>query len=175
MRLCKEVILYFASPLHSTPMPLMLLSSARFSLLLAAFLLLSTTTHAQQDDSRFYDYGNGLGVDGYDVVAYFTRNKALKGKAKHQSEFGGRTWRFANAKHKQQFDAEPEKYLPVYGGHCAYGASKGYLVRGEPKAWTVHKDKLYLNYSIAVRNTWKRNIDGNITRANRHWTKLQNQ
>lgn len=124
---------------------------------------------------KFYDYGNGLGVNGYDTVAYFTRKKAVKGKDRHQTEFGGRTWQFANEKHLQQFEANPDKYLPVFGGHCAYGTSRGYLVRGDPEAWTVYRGKLYLNYSKAVRNTWKRNIDRNIAKANGHWPNLLNK
>lgn len=135
--------------------------------------LVSLSPQAPAAQYRFYDYGNGLGNDGYDPVAYFTKNKALKGKAKHTSELGGYTWRFTSARHKQMFDADPDKYLPVFGGHCAFGASKGYLVRGSPQAWTVYKGKLYLNYSIPVRTSWTRSIDRNIARAERHWPRLR--
>src|ERR1051326_9076602 len=65
----------------------------------------------------------GAAILGYDAVAYFTDNKAVKGSQKFRSEFDGAKFYFANADHKLAFDANPAKYAPAYGGYCGYAAS----------------------------------------------------
>src|SRR5258708_1597168 len=65
----------------------------------------------------------GLAIQGYDPVAYFTDNKAVKGNPKVGSEYDGAKYLFANAEHKALFDANPAKYEPAYGGYCGYAAS----------------------------------------------------
>ena len=127
-----------------------------------------------QEKSKYlwYQYGSGLGTDGYDLVAYFEKGKAVRGDSQHAVEHAGQRWLFSSAKHLKLFEKNPDKYLPVYGSHCAFGASRGYLVRGDPQAWTVHNGKLYLNYSKAVRRTWLKNPDRYIASADRHWPRL---
>src|SRR5882724_13336997 len=66
---------------------------------------------------------DGAAVLGYDAVAYFTDNKAVKGNPKFQSEFEGAKYYFTSTEHKTLFDANPAKYAPAYGGYCGYAAS----------------------------------------------------
>ncbi len=84
----------------------------------------------------------------------------------------GATWYFASAEHKALFAADPERYLPAYGGFCAYGTSRGYLVKIEPEAWSIVDGKLYLNYDLGVRTTWLRDRAKYIGRADRNWPRL---
>ena len=121
---------------------------------------------------RLYEFESGLGADGYDVVAYFTEEDAVKGKRRFQTEYLGKSWRFSSADNLITFQQDPEHYLPQFGGHCAFGASRGYLVQGSPQAWTVHKGKLYFNYNKGVRLKWSRNTDGYIRTARGHWPTL---
>src|SRR5262245_18037603 len=65
---------------------------------------------------------DGLAIQGYDPVAYFTDNKAVKGTAKFSSEYDGAKYLFATAEHKRLFDREPVKFAPTYGGYCGYAA-----------------------------------------------------
>src|SRR3974390_3388548 len=65
---------------------------------------------------------DGIALQGYDPVAYFTDNKAVKGSPKFQSEHDGAKYFFANAQHKALFDADPPRYAPAYGGYCGYAA-----------------------------------------------------
>jgi YHS domain-containing protein len=114
---------------------------------------------------------SGVGAGGYDVVAYFSGQSA-PGKADITAQWGGATWRFANAENKAAFEASPEKYAPQYGGYCAYAVSKGATAKGDPEAWTVVDGKLYLNFSTGVRETWSQDIPGNISAANANWPKV---
>ncbi|MEO1203523.1 MAG: YHS domain-containing (seleno)protein [Pseudomonadota bacterium] len=110
-------------------------------------------------------------IRGYDPVAYHVAGEPQKGSAGHQSTYNGETWFFASAENKSLFDADPERYAPAYGGYCAYGMSKGYVVSTVPEAWHIEDGQLYLNYSLGVRKTFLKDAPGNIARADVNWEK----
>ena len=112
---------------------------------------------------------NGLAIRGTDPVAYFTAGAPTQGLDAHQSEWMGATWAFASAENKALFDANPETYAPKYGGYCAYAVSKGATATTDPEAWTIHEDRLYLNFSTNVRQIWQEDIPGNIMKADANW------
>ena len=58
-----------------------------------------------------------VAIKGYDPVAYFTEGKPVKGDKQFETEWKGAKWRFANAKHRDMFAADPEAYAPQYGGY----------------------------------------------------------
>lgn len=66
----------------------------------------------------------GVAVNGYDVVAYFTQGQAVPGQAAFTFQWQGANWQFATARHLALFKENPEKYAPQYGGYCAYGCSQ---------------------------------------------------
>lgn len=115
---------------------------------------------------------NNIAIEGYDVVAYFLQEKAVRGSERFKSTYKNVGWLFHSLKHKEIFEQDPEKYIPQYGGFCAYGTSRGYLVKIDPYAWTVYKGKLYLNFSLSVRETWSKDKDLYIERADKHWPNL---
>ena len=67
---------------------------------------------------------------------------------------------------------EPEKYAPQYGGYCAYAAAKGSVVSIDVNAWSIHDDKLYLNYNRAVSAIWSLDKAGYIVKADANWPKI---
>lgn len=111
----------------------------------------------------------GVAIKGYDVVAYFTDGKPVKGDKAHTFEHAGVTWQFASADHLNKFKANPEKYAPQYGGYCAYGVAKGATYDIDPDAWKIVEDKLYLNYSKSVQKDWNQDIPGYIKKADANW------
>jgi YHS domain-containing protein len=114
----------------------------------------------------------GVAVAGYDPVAYFTDKKPVKGKPDISYSWKGATWRFASAKNRDAFKANPETYAPQYGGHCAWAVSQGYTAKGDPKVWKIVGGKLYLNYNAQVQQNWERDTAGNITKADGNWPKV---
>ncbi|AVX03983.1 YHS domain-containing (seleno)protein [Maritalea myrionectae] len=114
----------------------------------------------------------GTAVGGYDAVAYFTQGEAVKGDAGITLDYQGATWRFSSAENKAMFEANPEKYAPQYGGHCAFAAAKGYLAKGDPEAWHIEDGKLYLNFNKQVQQMWFQDIPGYIKAANANWPGL---
>jgi YHS domain-containing protein len=113
----------------------------------------------------------GIALGGNDAVSYFS-GAPVKGSDEFSADWKGAKWKFASAANRDAFTAAPEKYAPQYGGYCAYAVSKGATAPGDPNAWTVHEGKLYMNFSPAVKETWKKDIPGNITKADGNWPKV---
>ena len=112
---------------------------------------------------------NGIAINGFDPVAYFTQGMPVAGDPGISSDWQGAKLLFASADNKAMYDADPEKFSPRYGGYCAYAVSKGATAPTDPNAWTVHEDRLYLNFSVDVRSIWQEDIPGNIERADANW------
>ena len=112
---------------------------------------------------------NGIAIQGYDPVAYFTESKAVKGSAEFTSDWEGAPVQFARAEHKAMFDADPVKFAPKYGGYCAYAVSKGDTAGIDPQAWSIHEDRLYLNFSKSVRALWAARKRHHIRQADANW------
>ena len=115
---------------------------------------------------------SGLAASGYDVVAYFADGAARKGSEAHTHSFAGATYRFASKEHRDLFAAEPGKYVPQYGGYCAYAMSRGDKAKIDPEAFTIDDGKLYLNYSLKIRDKWDEDRADYIRKADGHWKKL---
>lgn len=112
----------------------------------------------------------GLGAKGYDVVAYFTDKAAVQGSDQFTVPYGGVTWQFASAEHRDMFKADPAKYAPQYGGFCSWGVSQGKLFDVDPvNGWTVSKNKLYLNFNGDINKTFSRDVEGFVSKAERNW------
>jgi YHS domain-containing protein len=99
--------------------------------------------------------GTQYAIAGYDPVAYFEQKRAVHGSTKFHASYRGATWLFANAADQAAFSAHPERFAPAYGGHCAYAAAQKRLVKIEPEAWGIVNGRLFLNYSLEVRDKWQ--------------------
>lgn len=112
-------------------------------------------------------------IGGYDTVAYFTDGKAVRGKPEISAAVRGARWLFASEAHRAMFLKDPEKYLPAYDGYCAFGVSRGYLVKVDPQAFTIRDNHLYLNYSLDVRKQWLQEVETRIQTADRLFPTLK--
>ena len=112
-------------------------------------------------------------VSGYDTVSYFTEGQPVKGNKQHKLKYKGATWLFSSAENKALFEANPEKYAPQYGGHCAWAVGENAArAPGDPKLWKIVNDKLYLNYNETVQERWLEDVPGFIAKADENWPKL---
>jgi YHS domain-containing protein len=117
----------------------------------------------------------GLALRGYDPVAYFTDGKPVIGDYTITTQYDGATYRFASEDHKALFLTDPARYLPEYGGFCAYGTAKGVKVDGDPTVWKIVDNKLYLNLAPAVATRWDQDIPGNIKTADEKWKAVKDK
>ncbi len=115
----------------------------------------------------------GLGAKGYDVVAYFTDGKPVPGKGDFTHSYGGVTWQFASAEHRDQFKANPAKFAPQYGAFCAWGVAEGKLFDIDPvNGWKIVDGKLYLVFNGDILKAWENDIPGFVKKAEGNWSKL---
>jgi YHS domain-containing protein len=117
--------------------------------------------------------GEPLAVHGYDVVAYFTEHKPSRGSSKFDYVYQGATYRFSSEKNRGLFKAHPDQYAPQFGGFCAYGAALGKKFDGDPQDWTVVNDKLYLNLNDDIQDTFKKDVPGNLEKAEQNWKRIK--
>ena len=112
---------------------------------------------------------NGVALEGYDPVTYFTLGKPAVGVKEITTTWRGATWRFVSAENRDLFVSNPDKYAPQYGGYCAWGVSQGMLMTGDPECWEMVSGKLYLTQSAELCNTFKKDAFAYIFRANANW------
>lgn len=115
----------------------------------------------------------GMGLKGYDPVSYFTDGKSAKGDAAISTKANGLTWNFTSEEHQAAFEANPEKYMPQYGGFCTWGVANGALFDVDPEnGWTVVDDKLYVNFNADINATFAADPASFIAKAESHWPTL---
>jgi YHS domain-containing protein len=113
-----------------------------------------------------------LAVKGYDVVAYFVDGRAVEGTQAFEHEVGGARYRFASAANRDRFASDPQRYVPQYGGFCAWAVSRGYTADTDPLAWKIVDGRLFLNYDRRVQRTWEGDVSGNVKKADGNWPAL---
>ena len=115
----------------------------------------------------------GVILRGYDVVAYFKQGKPVQGNPAFESTYQGAIYLFASSVDKTDFEKDPAKYAPRYGGFCSYALSIGILEDLEgPDAFAVYKGGLYVCANQSSLKLFKANIDANIGKADANWRLL---
>jgi YHS domain-containing protein len=99
----------------------------------------------------------GIGAAGYDVVSYFPEGGGApaKGSKKHQVEYRGVNYRFANARNARRFKERPTRYEPAFGGWCAYAVAHEGYTKPNPKRYLIQNDRLLLFYDGIAGDTYK--------------------
>jgi len=110
-----------------------------------------------------------VAIHGYDTVAYFTDNKAMKGKSEFQQSWRDAQWHFTSSANRDLFSANPDRYAPQYGGYCALGIAAGEVSDVNPKAFTIVDGKLYLNKEMEFREIWRKGTTAEILLSDHNW------
>lgn len=138
------------------------------------FILLNLFTFSSFAADKVYTgFFSNKAVDGYDVVAYFTQGEPVQGDSDWQVEYQGADWYFSSKENLALFKADPEKYVPQYGGYCAWAVSaKNDFAPADPNQWAIVDGKLYLNYDAEVKAWWDDDQAGHIVQADKNWPQL---
>jgi YHS domain-containing protein len=118
---------------------------------------------------------SAVGAGGYDLVSYHQGAKPLPGNGNHIVEQDGVTYLFTNQANADEFAGNPEKYLPAYGGFCAYGVAVGKKFVGDPNVWEIVDGRLYLNLDTRIKGIWSKDIAGNLKKAEGAWSRIRDQ
>ena len=116
--------------------------------------------------------GDGVVLHGYDPVAYFNGNAAMKGDANDKAAYKGGTYYFASDANRKLFKKDPAKYAPQYGGYCAVAVSMGQLEDADPKMFTIHNDKLLVQRNEKAHQMFLSNPDMLHGKADQLWPEL---
>jgi hypothetical protein len=137
-----------------------------------AFIGMVSTVHAQKSAVYAPD---GIALNGYDAVAFFTQAKPVKGSSDYSFKWEGANWLFSTRADLESFKRSPEKYAPQYGGYCAYGTSQGHKAPTQAETWTIVDDKLYFNYNMKVKELWSKDRRAFIDSANKNWVLIKDK
>ncbi|NND18087.1 MAG: hypothetical protein HKN98_05850 [Silicimonas sp.] len=131
-----------------------------------------------------YDATNGFAASGYDIVAYFSLPRvgpeevpppAVAGSEAIVVQYDGGSYAFANAKNRDAFLSDPERYLPEYDGHCAFGTSVGVKAAGNPLLWRIDGGRLYFNGNQFVYDRFRSDISALMSMADANWPDLESK
>jgi len=143
-------------------------------ILLMVISFVSAFSFGQMTD---YNLQKEYVAGGYDVVSYFD-NLATKGKNNLIVDFDGAKFKFSSQSNLNKFKTNPSKYIPQYGGWCAYAlATKNEKVGINPETFEIRDGKLYLFYNKYFNNTlesWLKEMpDKLVQTANNNWNKIK--
>jgi len=135
-------------------------------------VVLAEKTTKRAPKARMNVDSSGVVLKGYDPVAYFTLNQAVKGNPAIQTRYRGAIYHFVSGADKAAFDKNPSRYVPQYGGFCAYHLSRGRMRDSDPTAFLIYKGKLYVCSDADSAKKFHSNIDENIRKADDYWVPL---
>jgi YHS domain-containing protein len=116
-----------------------------------------------------------VGAGGYDLVSYFTESGPVRGNGRYTVDYNGVTYLFSSEANKDAFEKDPLKYLPAYGGYCAYGVAIGKKFWGDPAVWEIVGGTLYLNLDKSIQQEWDKDKAGYITKADSNWGAIKDK
>lgn len=111
----------------------------------------------------------GLAISGFDPVAYFTDGKPVQGKTGLELSLAGVVWEFSNEGNRAAFAANPEVYMPRFGGYDPVALARGTSVPGHPLIWARVRDRLYLFYDAKARDAFLADPGRILVAAERKW------
>ncbi len=116
--------------------------------------------------------GHGVSFRGYDVVALVSGLGVVPGQAKHTYVNDGVAYYFASEEAMKLFAENPEKYMPQYGGYCAYGVALGKKLDGSPRFADIVDGKLYLFLNADVYRAYEKDKAGILAKAAANWPEI---
>lgn len=144
-------------------------------LVVVMMMVLGTNVSAQNKNANNID-DSKIALQGYSPVSYLDLGIAQKGLKEYKATHDGLAYYFTSEAQKKSFESNPKKYLPQYGGYCAFGVSVGAKFRVDPNKFVVKDGKYFLflyDLEVDAQQLW---ITGNhkelVEKANMNWTKL---
>jgi len=114
----------------------------------------------------------GVALEGNDPVAYLTEQRAVLGKPELQSTYDGAIYRFASPEHRTAFESAPDRYVPAFGGFCAYAASIDKVAPVDVNVFQVVDGRLLLQHSAEAYRLFNQDTRGSLARADQNWPRL---
>lgn len=144
-------------------------------LMLAAVLLVTHSVRAGEEEPNTLR----LGLQGYSPVSYFGDHGPAYGSPEYRATHDGITYFFTDEIERRTFLANPNKYVPAYGGWCAYGMAVGGRFDADPTNFKIVDGKLNVFKRSADLDTlqlWKQGDEKQLkSKAKAYWSALGNK
>lgn len=143
----------------------------KYTVLFFAMGILSTAVKGQQYNGKYLVNVNSEGVilDGYDPVAFFTENKPVKGDPTITTHYHDAIYWFATREHQEMFSKNPAKYDVQFGGYCAYAVSLGKTAPIDVNTFSIVNNRLVIQHNMRAVNAWEKDVQGNLSKADKYW------
>ena len=112
---------------------------------------------------------DGVTLQGYDAVAYFTQMKAVKGRPEYFARYNGATYWFSSEENAAMFKDHPEMFAPQYGAFCGYAMALNKLRPINPEIFDVLDGRLILQHSEDAYMRFHKDIPGYTAKADNNW------
>lgn len=146
------------------------------SLVLMGMLFISTLNFAQKYETDYNTDDSKVALQGYSPVSYLDLGIAQRGVKEYKSTYKGLKFYFTSKEQKKSFEANPNKYLPQYGGYCAFGVSVGAKFRVDPNKFVVKDGKYFLflnDLEVDAQQLWLAGDHNKLKKkADTNWEKL---
>ena len=146
------------------------------TILVIAITLTSAITFGQDKKANNID-DSKVALQGYSPVSYLDLKLAQRGSKEFKTVHKEVVYYFTSAEQKASFDKNPTKYLPQYGGFCAFGVYVGAKFRVDPNKFVVSNGKYYLflnNLEVDAKQLWNAESESKLLKqANKNWKSLK--
>lgn len=151
------------------------------------FLIFVTHLSIQASASTSNLDKKGLALEGYDAVSYFapdaSKKGPIKGDPRFEAKHDGATYQFSSEVNKLEFLKNPNKYLPAFGGWCAYAvAEKKEKVEVDTKSFLIQDGRLLLffkGFLADTRDKWlntkSKTAMNYLKEADANWPEVKNK
>ncbi len=116
---------------------------------------------------------HGVALEGWCPVSYRERGGPRRGSPQFTAGHLGATYWFSSAAAKEAFLLDPERYVPAFGGWCAYGMAVQDKFPVDPLRWKIVDDRLLVflrNGHVDALSLWDAGDErALLARAEAHW------
>ncbi len=132
------------------------------------------TTDAEK---QFYNNidKEGILMEGYDPVSYFSDNKPVKGDSQFSARYNGATYLFSSQHHADMFKEHPEMFAPLYGSFCGYAMAFGRRRPVNPEYWNIVDGHLILQHSKGAWDLFNKDIPTFKNKADLQWPPIEKE
>ena len=145
-------------------------------IVIVAVAMFSTATFGQNKKANNID-DSKIALQGYSAVSYLDLGLAQRGNKQFKTIHQNIAYYFTSAEQKAKFDRNPSKYLPQFGGFCAFGVYAGAKFRVDPNKFVVSGGKYYLflnDLEVDAKQLWiSENESKLLSKANSNWKSLK--
>jgi len=119
------------------------------------------------------DWQNGIALYGFDPVAFFVDHRPRRGSASFEWKYAGAVFRFVNEGNRAAFKANPDVYIPRFGGYDPLALVRGIATAGNPLLWLIHGGRLYFFHDPASRAAFAANPAGVVKASDAAWPRIE--